>query len=70
MVNIAPMAAVIGGIVAPLYLLLIWLIRSYSAMNRGIGELAKDVERNTNKIAEVSKSVDEVVDEVIRLWKG
>jgi len=57
----------IGIIVGPLYGLLIWLIRSYSDVNREIGELKKDIEQNARTIGELKDSVERL--EKSSIWK-
>ncbi len=58
-------AGIIAVIATPIYILLIWLIRSYSDMNREIGELAKDVEQNRKGIEEIKDSVDRLLGAII-----
>jgi len=50
-------AGVVGAITVPLYGLVIFLIRSYSTMNREIGELKKDVERNAEVITRIESDI-------------
>lgn len=59
--DIGATAAIVGLLAVPLYMLFNSLSRSYSKINRGIGELKKDVGKNTGTIKEMKSSVDKLM---------
>lgn len=63
---ILEIAGVVGAITGPLYGLVISLMRSYSSMNREIGEIGKDVEIGNRDIGELRRAIEKNV-EAIRI---
>jgi len=78
--DMAEVYVVLGVLMAGVYGFLLWLSRSYSNLNREVGELRQSVERNTRMIEEmrdsmggVKSSMGEVkkdVDQLMDLWRG
>jgi len=71
--DIGVIAVIMGALVSPLYIFLIWLIRSYSSINREIGELTKDVGQNAQGIREMQTRVGQLqisVNKLMDTWSG
>jgi len=56
LLDVAAIAALLG----PLYAIFIWLATSFHNINREIGELTKDVQRNSEEIGRLARICEDL----------